>query len=157
MRTKIAAIGQMQAYPWLHLRALQRGYVVQQDTIRQLIKLLDPVGVELRRIRPQRMDFYDKLGPYNIAINGCIDGFSHYVVRMEASRMNYDPKVTADPMGAWEDVQIFPDFFGFARFFSLLHPLGPFTLFSSFVCFWLMAFWLFFLLQIPYQNLRCLI
>lgn len=98
MRTKIAAIGQMQAYPWLHLRALQRGYVVQQDTIRQLIKLLDPVGVELRQIRPQRMDFYDKLGPYNIAINGCIDGFSHYVVRMEASRMNYDPKVTADPM-----------------------------------------------------------
>lgn len=50
-------------------------------------------------------------GLYNIAINGCIDGFSHYVVRMEASRMNYDPKVTADPMGAWEDVQIFPDFF----------------------------------------------
>lgn len=42
------------------------------------------------------MDSYDKLQPYEIAINGCIDGFSHYVVWMEAYRTNNDPKVIAD-------------------------------------------------------------
>lgn len=30
------------------------------------------------------MDGYDKLKPYGIAISGCIDSFSHYVVWMEA-------------------------------------------------------------------------
>lgn len=40
--------GQIQGYRWLHLRAVQMGFVVQQDTIRQ-IKLIDPQGVELRR------------------------------------------------------------------------------------------------------------
>ena len=41
--------GRMQGYRWLHLRAIQLGFVVQQDTIRQIIKVLDPQGVELRR------------------------------------------------------------------------------------------------------------
>ncbi|XP_030578347.1 uncharacterized protein LOC115796976 [Archocentrus centrarchus] len=42
------------------------------------------------------MDSYDKLKPYGIGINGCIDGFSRYVVWMEAYRTNNDPKVIAD-------------------------------------------------------------
>ncbi|XP_053296889.1 uncharacterized protein LOC128456658 [Pleuronectes platessa] len=101
--------GQMQGYRWLHLRAVQRGFVVSQDTIRRIIKLVDPQGVELRRARPLRrrlyscrgpnalwhMDGYDKLKPYGIAINGCIDGFSRYVLWMEAFTTNSDPKVVA--------------------------------------------------------------
>ena len=110
IQNEIAGTGQMQGYRWLHLRAIQRGYVVSQDTVRQLIKLLDPVGVELRQTRRLRrrhyrtrgpnalwhMDGYDKLKPYGIAINGCIDGFSRYVVWMEAYKTNNDPKVIAD-------------------------------------------------------------
>ncbi|XP_032365456.1 uncharacterized protein LOC116680989 [Etheostoma spectabile] len=101
--------GQMQGYRWLHLRAVQQGYVVSQDTIRRIIKLVDPQGVELRRARRLRrrqyscrgpnalwhMDGYDKLKPYGIAINGCIDGFSRYVLWMEAYTTNSDPKVVA--------------------------------------------------------------
>lgn len=101
--------GQMQGYRWLHLRAVQRGFVVTQDTIRRIIKLVDPQGVELRRSRCLRrrqyscrgpnalwhMDGYDKLKPYGIAINGCIDGFSRYVLWMEAYTTNNDPKVVA--------------------------------------------------------------
>ena len=81
----------MQGYRWLHLHAVQQGFVVSQDTI---IKLVDPQGVEFRRERHLRhrqyscrgpnalwhMDGYDKLKPYGIAINGCIDGFSHCVL-----------------------------------------------------------------------------
>lgn len=39
---------------------------------------------------------HDKLKPCEIAINGCTDGFSRYVVWMEANRTNDDPKVTAN-------------------------------------------------------------
>ncbi|KAL2091682.1 hypothetical protein ACEWY4_013945 [Coilia grayii] len=99
-----------QGYQWLHLRAIQQGYVVSQDTIRQLVKLLDPDGVAKRRaLRLSRrqyrnkgpnalwhMDGYDKLKPYGIAISGCIDGFSRYIVWMEAYTTNNDPKVIAD-------------------------------------------------------------
>ncbi|KAF7662786.1 hypothetical protein LDENG_00226170 [Lucifuga dentata] len=53
----------MQGYRWLHLRAIQRGYVVSQDTIRQLIKLFDPVGVELRRAWCLRCRHYHNRGP----------------------------------------------------------------------------------------------
>ncbi|XP_049334426.1 uncharacterized protein LOC125801673 [Astyanax mexicanus] len=72
--------------------------------------MIDPEGVELRRARRLRrrqysnrgpnalwhMDSYDKLKPYGIAINGCIDGFSGYVMWMEANNTNSDPKVIAD-------------------------------------------------------------
>ncbi|RXN12120.1 hypothetical protein ROHU_010306 [Labeo rohita] len=42
------------------------------------------------------MDSYDKLKPYGIAINGCTDGFSRFVLWMEAYNTNSDPKVIAD-------------------------------------------------------------
>ncbi|XP_037136560.1 uncharacterized protein LOC119139703 [Syngnathus acus] len=106
---EILTCGQMQGYRWLHLRAIQKGFVVSQDTIRQIIKLVDPVGVELRRARRLRrrqyscrgpnalwhMDGYDKLKPYGICIHGCIDEFSRYVLWAEAYTTNNDPKVIA--------------------------------------------------------------
>ncbi|KAG8013691.1 hypothetical protein GBF38_022176 [Nibea albiflora] len=46
--------GQMQGYRWLHLRAVQQGFVVSQDTIRSIIKLADPQGVEIRQARRLR-------------------------------------------------------------------------------------------------------
>lgn len=78
------------------------GYVVSQDTVRQLIKFFGPEGVELKRARRLRrrhyrnkdpnslwhMDSYDKLKPFSIAINGCVDGFSCYVMWMEAQGKN---------------------------------------------------------------------
>ncbi|KAK0134343.1 hypothetical protein N1851_005019 [Merluccius polli] len=101
--------GQMQGYRWLHLRAVQRGLVVSQETVRQIIKALDPHGVEMRRAHRLRrrlyttrgpnalwhMDSYDKLKPFGICINGCIDGYSRYVLWMEAYTTNNDPKVIA--------------------------------------------------------------
>ncbi|XP_054896807.1 uncharacterized protein LOC129366793 [Poeciliopsis prolifica] len=109
VQQQIMTNGQMQGYRWLHLRAIQHEFVVSQDTVRQLIKLFDPEGVELRRARRLRrrqyncrgpnalwhMDGYDKLKPYGIAISGCIDGFSRHVLWMEAYTTNNDPKLIA--------------------------------------------------------------
>ncbi|XP_051942829.1 uncharacterized protein LOC127615238 isoform X2 [Hippocampus zosterae] len=106
---EIMTSGQMQGYRWLHLRAIQKGFVVSQDTIRQIIQFVDPVGVGIRRARRLRrrqytcrgpnalwhLDGYDKLKPYGIGINGCIDGFSRYVLWAEAYTTNSDPKVVA--------------------------------------------------------------
>ena len=39
------------------------------------------------------IDSYDKLKPYGIAINGCIDGFSRYIIWMHANYTASDPKV----------------------------------------------------------------
>ena len=109
LQTKIAGNGQNQGYQWLNWCAIQRGYVVSQDTIGQLMKLLDPEGVEgVEQRRVQRhchskapnvlwhMDGYNKLKPFGIAISGCIDGFRHYFVWTEAYTTNNNPKVIAD-------------------------------------------------------------
>ena len=41
------------------------------------------------------IDSYDKLKPYEICINGPIDGFSRFVLWMHAYHTNSDPKVVA--------------------------------------------------------------
>ena len=87
--TEIAGNGQNQGYRWLHRRAVQRGYAVSQDTIRQLIKLLDPEGGEQRRVRRLRRR---QLKPFGRAISGCIDGFSRYIVWMEADPTKQRPE-----------------------------------------------------------------
>ncbi|KAE8577806.1 hypothetical protein XENTR_v10023069 [Xenopus tropicalis] len=110
IQSEMEGSGQMQGYRWLHLRLIQRGFVVTQKTVRQIIAAIDPEGVCLRtahRLRRRRyhsqgpnaiwhIDSYDKLKPYGIAINGCIDGFSRYVIWMEAFTTNSNPKVIAN-------------------------------------------------------------
>ena len=109
MQEELRGNGQMQGYRWLHLQAVQRGLVVSQDTARQIIKALDPRGVEARQAHRLRrriyttcgpnalwhMDGYDKLKPFGICIHGCIDGYSRYVLWMETYTTNNDPKVIA--------------------------------------------------------------
>ncbi|XP_008282990.1 uncharacterized protein LOC103359432 isoform X2 [Stegastes partitus] len=41
------------------------------------------------------MDSYDKLTPFGIGINGCIDGFSRHVIWMQANFTNSKPEVVA--------------------------------------------------------------
>ncbi|CAG9763543.1 unnamed protein product [Ceutorhynchus assimilis] len=41
------------------------------------------------------MDSYDKLKPYGICINGCIDGFSRHIIWLRLGRTSSDPKVIA--------------------------------------------------------------
>ncbi|XP_046569551.1 uncharacterized protein LOC124277874 [Haliotis rubra] len=101
--------GKRLGYKLMHLKCRQEGLVVTQDTVRMLLHILDPVGVAVRRRhRLQRreylncgpnflwhIDSYDKLKPYGICINGAIDGFSRYIVWLEAHCTSSDPKVVA--------------------------------------------------------------
>ncbi|KAG5879819.1 hypothetical protein JTB14_007671 [Gonioctena quinquepunctata] len=81
--------------------------VVQQESVRLVLNILDPEGVTLRRRNRLRrreyfskgsiflwhIDSYDKLKPYGIAINGCIDGFSRNVLWLKAAFTNNAPAV----------------------------------------------------------------
>ncbi len=58
VQSEMATSGRLQGYRWLHLRAIRRGYVVSQETMRMVIKEIDPEGVELvseYAIMPQRV------------------------------------------------------------------------------------------------------
>ncbi|XP_031333705.1 uncharacterized protein LOC116163746 isoform X2 [Photinus pyralis] len=68
---------------------------------------MDPQGVEIRKRKRLRrrqylnkgpnflwhVDSYDKLKPYGICINGCIDGFSRHIIWLRVGSTSSDPKV----------------------------------------------------------------
>lgn len=93
----------------MHLQCIQSGYTVTQETVRLLLQIIDPHGVQLRRRGRLRQRIYsnpgpdfmwhidsnDKLKPYGICINGYIDGFSRHIIWLEAYSTNSDPAVIA--------------------------------------------------------------
>ncbi|CAH1115627.1 unnamed protein product [Psylliodes chrysocephalus] len=103
-RSEIKKCGQLHGYRWMYLKCLQKNLVVTQDIDRELLGLLDPEGVEIRkRLRRRQyhnkgpnylwhIDSYDKLKPYGICINGCIDGFSRHIIWLRAGPTASDPK-----------------------------------------------------------------
>lgn len=82
---------------------------VTQETTRLVLKAIDPAGVTLRsahRLRRRtyinkgpnfaiHIDGYDKLKPFGIPIHGAIDGFSRYILWLEACHTNNDPRIIA--------------------------------------------------------------
>lgn len=109
IRNEIKTSGQSHGYRWMHMKCLQAGLVVQKEYIRILLQILDKNGVQNRkRSRLKRrvystkgpnfiwhLDSYDKLKPYGICINGCIDGFSRHLIWLKAGPTSSDPKVIA--------------------------------------------------------------
>jgi len=94
-------------YKMVHLKCIQQGLVVKQETVRLWLQIIDPDGVESRkkkRIKRRiyhnkgpnhiwHVDGYDKLKPYGICINGAIDGYSRYIMWLRAYTTNSDPRV----------------------------------------------------------------
>lgn len=107
--TELTTSGKLHGYRWMHLKCIQAGCNIPRDTVYHLLSILDHEGVQSRkRHRLKRrayfslgpnyvwhVDSYDKLKPYGIAINGCIDGFSRNIIWLEANTTNSDPKVIA--------------------------------------------------------------
>ena len=101
--------GKMHGYKWMHTKCIGRGFVVTQDTVRQLLSILDAEGVATRKARRLRrrmyanpgpdavwhMDGYDKLSRFGIKIHGCVDGFSRQIIWLKADKTNKDPNVVA--------------------------------------------------------------
>ncbi|KAG9278008.1 hypothetical protein AMEX_G5792 [Astyanax mexicanus] len=101
--------GKQHGYRWMHQKCWMAGIITDRETVRQLMRLMDGTGVDLRarnRLRRRvyssrgpnyvwHIDGYDKLKPYGICINGCIDGFSRKIMWLEAYKTNSDPRVIA--------------------------------------------------------------
>lgn len=101
--------GRMHGYRLMHLKCIQHGLIVQKESVHELLRTLDPQGLEIRcRRRLLRrqyatrgsnhlwlIDSYDKLTPHGVCINGCIDGFSRQIMWLEAGKTNSDPHVIA--------------------------------------------------------------
>ena len=99
---ELECTGQLHGYRWMHLKCKQAGFNIPRDMVYELLKLLDPEGVSQRKRKRLRrrqykskgpnyvwhIDSYDKLKPFGIAINGCIDGFSRNVIWLEANTTN---------------------------------------------------------------------
>ena len=87
----------------------EHGISTDRETVRGLLKILDPEGVEARsrhRLRRREyktagpnhlrhIDGYDKLKPFGFCIHGAIDGYSRRVLWLEVGPTNNDPFVIA--------------------------------------------------------------
>lgn len=107
MEREIQKSSQLHGYRWFHLKCIQNDLVITQSIVRDLLWYLDPQGMEIRKRKRLRrrqyyskgpnflwhMDSYDKLKPYGICINGCIDGFSRQIIWLRAGPTSSDPKV----------------------------------------------------------------
>ena len=83
------------------------GYQVPRRVVEQLMRELDPEGIEIRRSRRLRRrtyrvpgpnycwhtDGYDKLKPYGFPIHGCIDGWSQKIIWLCVAQSNNNPLV----------------------------------------------------------------
>ncbi|KAJ8024840.1 hypothetical protein HOLleu_34866 [Holothuria leucospilota] len=102
--------GSLLGYRLMYQRlASMYGIKTTYATVCQVLKVLDPEGVQLRiahRLRRRQyhvrgpndvwhIDGNDKLLPYGFAIHGAIDGYSRRVLWFEVGRSNKDPLVTA--------------------------------------------------------------
>ena len=81
-------------YRYMHQKLRSKGLVVSRETVRVIIKSLDPAGVERRSGRKLQgrvhrcpgpnftwhIDGYDKLKPFDFCIHGCVDGFSRKII-----------------------------------------------------------------------------
>ena len=95
----------------LMTRRLMNKYsiIVDQETVRELLKIMDPDGVAVRsRHRLQRREYrtegpnhvwhidgYDKLKPFGFCIHGAIDGYSRRVMWLEVGPSNNNPCIIA--------------------------------------------------------------
>lgn len=107
---ELSGSGNRIGYRQMHQRLrVKHGLVVDRETVRLSLKILDPVGVEdrsRRRLRRREyrgrgpnfiwhLDGYDKLKPYGMAIHAAIDGYSRRILWLEVGTTNNDPTVTA--------------------------------------------------------------
>lgn len=85
------------------------GITVKRQTVLQLLQIMDPEGITLRKSHKLRrrlysakgpnyiwhIDGFDKLKPFGFAIHGCVDGFSRRIIWLEVASSNNNPSLIA--------------------------------------------------------------
>lgn len=108
---ELTGSGSSLGYRLMHQRLrVDYGTVIDKESVRLILKVLDPEGVELRSRRRLRrrnyyskgpdylwhLDGYDKLKPFGFCIHGAIDGYSRRILWLEVGVTNSDPYVVAN-------------------------------------------------------------
>lgn len=92
-----------------HRLKLKHKLEVRRDTVMQLLRELDPEGVDCRKRKRMRrrkyknpgpnfmwhVDGYDKLKPFGFCIHGAMDGFSRRIMWLQVSNTNNNPEIIA--------------------------------------------------------------
>lgn len=105
---ELANAGGNLGYRSMHARIrLNHGMIVSRNSVRVILRILDPDGVQARQQRRLRrreyvskgpgylfhIDGWDKLKRYGLCVHGAIDGFSRRIMWLEASASNNDASV----------------------------------------------------------------
>ena len=100
--------GSIIGYRSMHQRlTTDHQLIVTRSIVRQVLKILDPEGVQARsghRLRRRNystkgpnylwhIDGYDKLKPFGFCVHGAIDGYSRKILWLEVSSSNNDPGI----------------------------------------------------------------
>ena len=107
IQDQIQKSGKLHGYRWMYNKVMLHGLKCKKEEVRAILRVLDTEGTEQRRKRRllRRMytskgpnyiwhfDSYDKLKPYGICINGCVDGFSRKVIWMNAYHKGSNPRL----------------------------------------------------------------
>ena len=105
--TEHRSSGCLHGYRWMYQKLKCHGLNARKEDVRVLLGILDPEGTKLRKRHRLRrrlyfskgpnyiwhLDSYDKLRPYGICINGCIDGFSRKMLWVNAYHTSSDPRI----------------------------------------------------------------
>ena len=105
---ELSGSGQCIGYRSMWKRLLRdHNLMVKRKTVEDLMHIIDPIGVAVRRAHRLKRriyvtkgsnylwhtDGYDKLKPFGFAIHGCIDGYSRRIIWLEVSSSNNNPSV----------------------------------------------------------------
>ena len=107
---ELASSSSLLGYRAMHQKLTNdHGLVVTRNVVRQILKVVDPEGVQARsrhRLRRRRycakgpnyiwhIDGYDKLKPFGFCIHGAIDGYSRRILWLEVASSNNNPEIIA--------------------------------------------------------------
>jgi hypothetical protein len=120
---ELAGSGRDLGYRSMHDRLRKIHHVfTDRESVRLILKHMDPDGVEMRRQRRLRrrsyrvpgpnyiwhVDGWDKLKQYGFPVHGCIDGYSRRIIWLQVASTNNDPYVIcryfADTVGEMKAV-----------------------------------------------------
>ena len=101
--------GENFGYRTMHQKLRMKGVVTNRETVRLIIKTLDPLGVGLKKSHKLKrcmytsrgpnflwhVDGYDKLKSFGFPIHGCIDGYSRKILWLNVSPTSNDSQVIA--------------------------------------------------------------
>ena len=99
IKSELNGSGSCVGYRQMHQRMkVKYGFAVARETVRIILKVLDPNGVETRSRRRReyrgRVPNFIWHKPYGFSVHAAIDGYSRRILWVEVSPINKEPTYT---------------------------------------------------------------